>query len=115
MPCCGALWLNFPSPTCRGHAGLPTLPTVAAPSCRPPSHATLAAAGILSPKLTQAYFGELRGAQALDSIAPDEMLVTVPKAAALVVAPSERCPCPDFVDAGGCCCWRPRLPVMAGA
>ena len=77
---------------------------------------TLLATGILSPKLTQAYFGDLRGAQALDSIAPDEMLVTVPKAAALVVAPSERCPCPDFVDAGGCCCWpRSRLLVMAAA
>lgn len=105
-------------------------------------------AGIQSPKLTQAYFeGGLRGAQALDAIAPDEVrsrrralgsrwaatlrsldwpagssgrtavaspeaspnlatpllqvVVTVPRAAALVVAPNERCPCPDFVDAGG--------------
>ncbi len=30
-------------------------------------------AGIVSPKVTQAYFGELRGAKALDAIAPDEV------------------------------------------
>ncbi|PRW57714.1 SET domain-containing [Chlorella sorokiniana] len=56
-------------------------------------------AGIISPKMQQAYFGELRGAKALDAIAPDEIFVTVPRAAAVVVAPNERCPCPDFVDA----------------
>ncbi|KAI7838732.1 hypothetical protein COHA_007528 [Chlorella ohadii] len=55
-------------------------------------------AGIVSPKVTQAYFGELRGAKALDAIAPDEIFVTVPRGAAVVVAPNERCPCPDFVD-----------------
>ncbi|KAL4457348.1 hypothetical protein ABPG75_012213 [Micractinium tetrahymenae] len=54
--------------------------------------------GIISPKLTQAYFGELRGAAAVEDIAADEVFVTVPRAAALVVAPNERCPCPDFVD-----------------
>ncbi len=59
-------------------------------------------AGIVSPKVTQAYFGELRGAAAVEDIAPDEVFVTVPRAAALVVAPNERCPCPDFVDPGGC-------------
>lgn len=107
-------------------------------------------AGIVSPKVTQAYFGELRGAKALDALAPDEVgwagcvthmleselgtacscgapaavlhasslappaapptespriacpqiFVTVPRAAAIVVAPNERCPCPDFVDPG---------------
>ncbi|KAL4418760.1 hypothetical protein ABPG77_005771 [Micractinium sp. CCAP 211/92] len=56
--------------------------------------------GIVSPKVTQAYFGELRGAAAVEDIAPDEVFVTVPRAAALVVAPNERCPCPDFVDPG---------------
>jgi hypothetical protein len=60
----------------------------------------LAVAGIVSPKLTQAYFGELRGGQALADIAPGEVFVTVPRGAALVVAPNERCPCPDFVDPG---------------
>lgn len=55
---------------------------------------------LLLPLLPQAYFGELRGGQALDSIAPDEVFVTVPRSAALVVAPNERCPCPEFVDAG---------------
>ncbi|EFN55457.1 hypothetical protein CHLNCDRAFT_52262 [Chlorella variabilis] len=57
-------------------------------------------AGILSPKLMQAYFGGLRGGQALSDIAADEVFVTVPRGAALVVAPNERCPCPDFVDPG---------------
>lgn len=54
--------------------------------------------GILSPKLTQAYFGDLRGGQAVDEIDADEVFVTVARGAALVVAPNERCPCPDFVD-----------------
>ncbi|KAL4858313.1 Histone-lysine N-methyltransferase setd3 [Chlorella vulgaris] len=56
-------------------------------------------AGVVFPKLTQAFFGELRGGKALAGIEPDEVFVTVPRAAALVVAPNERCPCPEFVDA----------------
>ena len=43
------------------------------PDCRPCCPGLRLPAGILSPKLTQAYFGQLRGAQALDAIAPDEV------------------------------------------
>jgi len=57
-------------------------------------------AGITSPKVTQAFFGPIRGAKALDYIQPGETFITVPKPAALVVAPKERCPCPpDYIDA----------------
>jgi hypothetical protein len=55
-------------------------------------------AGIQSPKLTQAYFGDLRGAAALDAIPPNEPFVTVPRSAAIVVDPRARCPCPEYVD-----------------
>jgi hypothetical protein len=56
-------------------------------------------AGITSPKVTQAFFGPIRGARALDDIQPGEIFITVPRPAALVVAPKERCPCPpDFID-----------------
>lgn len=57
-------------------------------------------AGIHAPKLTQAYFGDIRGAKALDVISPTETFVNVPLKAALVVAPKEKCPCPDYIDSG---------------
>eukprot|EP00887_Chlorella_sp_A99_P007953 scaffold12.g7953.t1 len=53
-------------------------------------------AGIQSPKLAQAYFGELRGAVALADAPPEEPLVAVPRAAALVVTPRAACPLPAF-------------------
>ena len=49
--------------------------------------------------MTQSFFGDLRGAEAVAAIAPDEVIVSVPRGAALVVNPRERCPCDDFVDA----------------
>lgn len=52
-------------------------------------------AGIAT-KLAQAFFGELRGAKAVEDTAPEEPLVTVPRAAALVLAPQARCPLPDL-------------------
>lgn len=56
-------------------------------------------AGITSPKVTQAFFGPIRGAKALDNIQPGEIFITVPKTAALVVAPKDRCPCPpDYIN-----------------
>jgi hypothetical protein len=58
-----------------------------------------ATAGISSDKVAQAYFGDLRGAKALQSIEPEEAFVTVPRTAALVVGPKDKCPCPpSFVD-----------------
>lgn len=79
------------------------------PHCAPALLLGTCPAGIVSPKVTQAFFGELRGAAAVDDIAADEVFVTVPRAAALVVAPNERCPCPEFVDPGG-----ERLPSCSG-
>lgn len=55
-------------------------------------------AGISFPKISQSYFGELRGCEALDAIAPDEPFVFVPREAAIVVEPTGKCPCADFVD-----------------
>lgn len=57
-----------------------------------------AAAGIKSPRVAQAQFGELRGAQALEDLPPNEPIITVPRSAALVVTPQQKRPY-DFVDA----------------
>ena len=54
--------------------------------------------GISFPKVTQAFFGDLRGSKALQPILPEEIFVTVPRTAALVVEPTGSCPCPDFVS-----------------
>ena len=56
-------------------------------------------AGILFPKVTQAYFGDIRGSKALQSIEPGELFVTVPRTAALVIEPTGKCPITDFVSA----------------
>lgn len=37
--------------------------------------------------------------KAIKTLAPEELFVSVPRAAALVVEPKGRCPCPDFVNA----------------
>lgn len=50
------------------------------------------------PKVTQAYFDELRGMKAVQKIVPDELFVTVPRSAALVVEPKGKCPCPEFTS-----------------
>lgn len=42
--------------------------------------------------MAQAQFGELRGAKAVEDIPADEPFITVPRAAALVVTPQQRCP-----------------------
>ena len=49
---------------------------------------------LLVPFKLQAFFGNLRGAKALDAIAPGDPIVSIPQAAALVVAPQARCPLP---------------------
>ena len=57
-------------------------------------------AGIRFPKVAQATFGGgLRGCTALAGIASGEPFVTVPRSAALVLAPGQRCPEPSL-DAG---------------
>jgi hypothetical protein len=81
-----------------GAAASPAPPPPAAPAASDDYLAWAAGAGIASPKVTQAYFGDLRGAKALQPVAAGEALITVPRAAALVVEPrGSRCPCPDFV------------------
>jgi SET domain len=56
-------------------------------------------AGIIFPKVTQAFFGEIRGSKALQPIEPAELFVTVPRTAALVIEPTGKCPITDFVSA----------------
>jgi hypothetical protein len=56
-------------------------------------------AGIASPKLKPATFNGVRGLAASSDIAFDELLVSVPRQAALTLPPKQRCPCPEFVNA----------------
>lgn len=55
-------------------------------------------AGIIFPKVTQAFFGEIRGSKALQPIDTEELFITVPRSAALVIEPTGKCPIPDFVS-----------------
>ena len=59
-----------------------------------------ASAGVVSPKVTQDMIGNVRGMVALDRIDAGEVFVSLPRVAALVVDPLEKCPCPDFVEMG---------------
>ena len=65
-----------------------------------PYQAWAKAAGIVFDKVTQAVFppSDIRGMMALDTIVPGEFFVTLPRQAALVVDPLEKCPIPEFVD-----------------
>eukprot|EP00775_Hariotina_reticulata_P001404 gene1404-1747_t len=56
-------------------------------------------AGISSAKLKPATFNGIRGLAASIDIAFDELLVSVPRQAALTLPPKQRCPCPQFVHA----------------
>ena len=47
--------------------------------------------------MAQAQFGGLRGALALEDVPANEPFITVPRSAALVVTPQQRCPY-DAVD-----------------
>lgn len=48
--------------------------------------------------LRPASFGGLRGLAATRPLQPDDILVSVPRARAITLAPKQRCPCPDFVS-----------------
>ena len=71
-------------------------------------------------KVTQAVFrndrGEvaMRGMMARDTIVPGEFFVTLPRAAALVVDPLEKCPISDFVDASyyKSCAWYVKMGLL---
>lgn len=73
-----------------------TAPHLWPPNTDPPF--APACSGIESAKVAQAQFGELRGAKALADIPPNEPFITVPRSAALVVTPQQRCP-GDSIDA----------------
>ncbi|KAF8066315.1 SETD4 [Scenedesmus sp. PABB004] len=53
--------------------------------------------GIEFPKLRPAMFDGVRGMEAASDIAPDEIIVSVPRAQALTLPPKQRCPCPEYV------------------
>jgi hypothetical protein len=77
-------------------------------------------ANISFDKVTQAVFrndrGEvvMRGMMARDTIVPGEFFVTLPRAAALVVDPLEKCPIADFVDASyyKSCAWYVKMGLL---
>lgn len=55
------------------------------------------AAGIAFAKARVAAFGGERGLAAAADIAADDVIVSVPRGAALTLPPKQRCPCPEFV------------------
>jgi hypothetical protein len=54
-------------------------------------------AGAAFERLRPATFGGLRGLAAAAPIKADDLIVSVPRAAALTLPPRQRCPCPDYV------------------
>ena len=58
--------------------------------CVSPTHP----AGIEFPKLQPAAFDGVRGLAAKADIAADDIIVSVPRQAALTLPPKQRCPCP---------------------
>jgi hypothetical protein len=54
-------------------------------------------AGIAFDRLRPAQFGGLRGLAAAAPIRADDVILSVPRAAALTLPPRQRCPCPEFV------------------
>ncbi|KAI8477484.1 MAG: hypothetical protein J3K34DRAFT_453032 [Monoraphidium minutum] len=55
------------------------------------------AVGIEFDRLRPAAFGGLRGLAAAAPIKADDVILSVPRAAALTLPPRQRCPCPEFV------------------
>jgi hypothetical protein len=56
-------------------------------------------AGISLDRVTPAEFGGLRGLAATAAIRADDLVVSVPRGAALTLPPRQRCPCTDFCSA----------------
>lgn len=69
--------------------------------------------GISCSKLKPATFGGLRGMVATADIKTDDLLVSVPKQAAITLAPKQRNPCRDFVtdEYWGAAPWFVKLAV----
>lgn len=56
--------------------------------------------GIQLERLAPAEFGGLRGLAATAGIKADDILISVPRQRAITLAPKQKCPCPEFIDAG---------------
>ncbi|KIZ03308.1 hypothetical protein MNEG_4645 [Monoraphidium neglectum] len=57
------------------------------------------AAGVAFDRLRPAAYGGLRGLAAAAPIKTDDLILSVPRAAALTLPPRQRCPCPEYVTA----------------
>lgn len=70
--------------------------------------------GVQFDKVEQKEFGEVRGMVALADIQAGEMFINLPRSAALVVDPLEKCPCPEFVDSGyyKTCPWYVKMAIL---
>ena len=53
--------------------------------------------GIVSASLSPSTFSGLRGLAAVAAVKPDDVLISVPRKAALTISPKQRCPFPDYV------------------
>jgi len=56
-------------------------------------------AGVAFDRLRPAQFGGLRGLAASAPISADDLIISVPRPAALTLPPRQRCPCPEYVSA----------------
>lgn len=70
--------------------------------------------GVQFAKVEQKDFGDMRGMVALDDIVGGEIFINLPRNAALVVDPLEKCPCPEFVDPGyyKTCPWYVKMAIL---
>ncbi len=69
---------------------------------------------VLFKKVTQAVIGDMRGMVAVEDVGKGEIFVELPRSAAVVVDPLERCPCSGFVDAGyyKSCSWYVKMSIL---
>ncbi|KAI8104918.1 hypothetical protein M9435_000092 [Picochlorum sp. BPE23] len=70
--------------------------------------------GVSFQKVTQDVIGGMRGMVAVEDIGKGEIFVELPRSAALVVDPLEKCPCSEFVDAGyyKACSWYVKMSIL---
>lgn len=70
--------------------------------------------GVEFDKVEQKVFDDMRGMVALDDIKNGEIFVTLPRSAALVVDPLDKCPCAEFVDPGYYkkCPWYVKMAIL---
>jgi len=70
--------------------------------------------GVQFDKVEQKDFGDMRGMVALSDIQGGEIFINLPRSAALVVDPLEKCPCSDFVEPGyyKMCPWYVKMAIL---